>query len=454
MTTVSMKKFALFLASIITCANIYAQKPSNKVLVENALVETVKDLCIGGNASEAAARLEILAQRDSTNGAVFFYLGKCDFLAGKYDKSVEALERACSLEPSNEDYAEELAKVYGSVGRGRESADIYLKLLADNPGKYRNAYTLTILADQQLYSMKDSLALENYDAALMYDEAYAPAILGKSELYRMRGNTAAFFSTIKSFTTDPNIYPKPKCDYINSILEHVDGMTFQTWGAQLDSMVTDCVKAHPTDSSALKMAGKWFFSIGEKERARKYFSDFLQYYPESIEPHFINLQLLAMDDDMEGMIAECQAILKITEGDGNYEVSAMSTLGDCYYQSGQKETAYSWYEKALKIKPDYLPVLNNYAYYLSFDGKKLQKALKMSKTTVEKEPDNPTYLDTYGWLLHLRGKDKEAKPYFKHAMLYGGKENKEVLWHYSEVLRALGENDLSDYYRDLSEKKQ
>jgi hypothetical protein len=29
-----------------------------------------------------------------------------------------------------------------------------------------------------------------------------------------------------------------------------------------------------------------------------------------------------------------------------------------------------------------------------------------------------------------------------------------VLEHYSEVLRALGENDLADYYKRLSEQKE
>ena len=132
----------------------------------------------------------------------------------------------------------------------------------------------------------------------------------------------------------------------------------------------------------------------------------------------------------------------------------MSTIGDCYYELGKKEETFKWYEKTLRISPEYLPVLNNYAYYLSLEGKRLKKAKKMSALTVEKEPDNPTYLDTYGWILHLLGEDKEAKKHFKHAMLYGGKENTEVLFHYSEVLRALGEDDIAEYYKDLAEKKK
>ena len=449
-----MKGFLSILSAVLVCCVSYATDLREKVNVENALIDVVKDICLYGDYDKAAEQLDKLALRDSTNGAIFFYLGRCKLSNVKLNEAKDALEKACALDPGNDDYAEELAKVYGTVGNGKAATDIYLKLLEKNPAKYRNAYTLTILADQQLYSFKDSMALDNYEAALLYDPGYAPAILGKSEVYRTRGNLPAFFTAIRDFTTDPAIAPYPKCEYVNSILQHVDGRTYQTWNAQLDSMVTDCVKTHPSDSSALKLAGRWFYGTGDKERGIRYFDSLIELYPSSIEAHFIKLQLLSEDDDYQGMIAECKTILSLADGDKEYKLPALSTIGDCYYSLGQKKTAYSWYDKALKENPGYLPVLNNYAYYLSLDRQRLSKAEKMSRTTIEKEPDNPTYLDTYGWILHLRGKDKEAKPHFKHAMLYGGKENPEVLRHYSEVLKALGENDLSDYYRDLSEKKQ
>ena len=113
---------------------------------------------------------------------------------------------------------------------------------------------------------------------------------------------------------------------------------------------------------------------------------------------------------------------------------------------GDSKKAYKNYEKALKIDPDYNPVLNNYAYYLSLDGKNLKKAKEMSRKTITSEPDNPTYLDTYAWILHLLGQDIEAKAIFKHAMLYGGKESRTILEHYATVLETLGEKDLANIY--------
>lgn len=71
----------------------------------------------------------------------------------------------------------------------------------------------------------------------------------------------------------------------------------------------------------------------------------------------------------------------------------------------------------------------------------------MSRKTIELEPKNATYLDTYGWILHLTGKSLEAKMFFKQAMLYGGKESATIMAHYVVVLEALGEKELADVYR-------
>jgi hypothetical protein len=70
----------------------------------------------------------------------------------------------------------------------------------------------------------------------------------------------------------------------------------------------------------------------------------------------------------------------------------------------------------------------------------------MSKRTVELEPENSTYLDTYAWILHKLGRNSEAKTILKQAMVYGGNENADILDHYAEVLFALGEKDLAYIY--------
>ena len=173
------------------------------------------------------------------------------------------------------------------------------------------------------------------------------------------------------------------------------------------------------------------------------------------EPAFLNMRVMAYYNlgDMPAVIAESTRMAEAFKDNPDVVVQALSTIGDTYHQLDNEKEAFKAYEKALKINPRYAPVLNNYAYYLCIRGSRLSKAAAMSKITVELEPDNATYLDTYGWILHLQKKSKEAKPYFKHAMLYGGKDSATILDHYAEVLYALGEYDLAKVYWDQALKK-
>ena len=56
-------------------------------------------------------------------------------------------------------------------------------------------------------------------------------------------------------------------------------------------------------------------------------------------------------------------------------------------------------------------------------------------------------------ILFLQGKPDQAKPHFKQAMLYGGKESPVILDHYAEVLYAMEEYDMAFVYWNLAKQK-
>lgn len=77
---------------------------------------------------------------------------------------------------------------------------------------------------------------------------------------------------------------------------------------------------------------------------------------------------------------------------------------------------YAAYEQVLAVQPGHLGILNNYAYHLATHKGDLLKAERMSQITIREEPNNPVYLDTYGWILHLKGQDDLAKFYLNRAL--------------------------------------
>lgn len=88
-----------------------------------------------------------------------------------------------------------------------------------------------------------------------------------------------------------------------------------------------------------------------------------------------------------------------------------SVLGDTYHELEMMDKCMEVYDSALVYNPSEISVLNNYAYYLSLEGKQLERALEMSAKTLEMEPDNAIYIDTYAWILFCLERYEEAKAY-------------------------------------------
>ena len=131
-------------------------------------------------------------------------------------------------------------------------------------------------------------------------------------------------------------------------------------------------------------------------------------------------------------------------GDENPPVKSdfYAQIGDLNYHLGNRDIAFENYEKALKLNPQNLGVLNNYSYYLSIGNENLDKAERMSGITVKAEPTNATFLDTYGWVLFKQGAFTVAKIYIENAVKYSeDKPSAEVMEHYGDVLYKTGETD-------------
>lgn len=117
-----------------------------------------------------------------------------------------------------------------------------------------------------------------------------------------------------------------------------------------------------------------------------------------------------------------------------------SQIGDTYYKFSKKDSAFIAYEEALKADPENIYVMNNYAYYLALEKENLSKAERMSAKTVELQPRNSTFLDTYAWVLFQEKNCSLAKFYIERAIdnLEKEQENGVIYEHYGDILWECG----------------
>jgi len=413
------------------------------------------------------------------------YLDMVDLYAaqGEYEKALDTINQVETVFGVSENLVMYRFNLLRRMGRHEEAFESLEKFNEE----YSSPYVLTTLADWQMSMYNDSTAIAYYDEALELAPDYAPALLGKAETYRLTRMYDDYFDVMDTFVSSKDIPAAAKSEYLMAVVQKTDPKFIRSFTPQLDSVITKAVDVHPADSLLTRTAGVYFYSTGRNDEAKDYFGRTVASWPESMSATATLVEFLMYAEDWEALSEEgrkafdkfpgetaflemasvgdynlkryddvldiCRKVLEVAPADSSSTLRAWSTMGDIYHTLGDAKKSYKAYDKALKINPDYVYVLNNYAYYLSMEGRKLKKEYEMSRKTIEAEPDNSTYLDTFGWILFLQGKPDQAKPHFKQAMLYGGKESPVILDHYAEVLYALEEYDMAFVYWNLARQK-
>ena len=547
----ALKRFiGVILVSLGMIPALHAQNRNTQRTLEDMMLDGVAAYNLGDYA-KAHALFGAVTDVNPLNDAAFYYLGLCDFYMNDMKAAEAELREAVSLDPGNYWYKDRLAVLYSIKGEDEKTVEIYESLLKDFPKKtdihyslvnlyaklgraeklletldaietiqgtseatvttrydvlmhmgrsddafralesyneeFASAHILAMMGDAKLQEFEDSLALRYYNEALSYEPDFAPALLGRADVHRMRREYKEYFKDVRSFMENDDVLVEAKGQYLETLMNHGDPQFLSANAAQIDSLFDGLADKAPADTAVINLAGMYFYRSGNKEKSKDYFRRAWEINRESIAAAATYIQVLGLSEDWQTLydaagtfaeafpyepafyeyramsaynleryddvIAAYKAIQKQFPKDPDVLVQSYSGIGDVMHMKGNSKEAFKAYEKALAIDPKYVPVLNNYAYYLSMEGRKLKKAYNMSKITVELEPDNATYLDTFGWILYLRGQALEAKPFFKHAMLYGGKDSVTILDHYAEVLYVLGEYDLAKVYWNQAKQK-
>lgn len=89
---------------------------------------------------------------------------------------------------------------------------------------------------------------------------------------------------------------------------------------------------------------------------------------------------------------------------------------------------------------------NNLAYLWARQNGLLEQALCLSAQTLEWEPDNPYFLDTYGFILLMKNEPARAEAYFRKAIGLLP-DYADALEHLGDVAAMTGKGDAAGYWR-------
>ena len=213
-----------------------------------------------------------------------------------------------------------------------------------------------------------------------------------------RDKFVAFTDSTKAYATHPYIVERQR-KYAEAArwLElslRVDSSQYEVWEAMLI-----CLSEVPGREAAM---------IDYAGRAERMF-------PMKTLPLYMQAVHLMQQDRHAEALTKLEKARRWGFNKGYLEADTYALMGECYYRTGRYDKAWQAFEHCIGLRPDDWGTLNNYAYYLGEQNTDLEKALAMSRRTIDAEPKNANSLDTYAWLLHLLGRDAEGLPYMRRA---------------------------------------
>ncbi|MDD3624016.1 MAG: tetratricopeptide repeat protein [Proteiniphilum sp.] len=363
-------------------------------------------------------------------------------------------------------------RYYSMMGQKEKAFDEIRQIIEKNPS---NPAYLVLLGDLYLEDNQVEKAWDYYEQARTVDPAFPELILSRINFYEKQNRKKEAQEELEMAISSSSMEVETKLQlltrYIGILQQEQQDLT------QANPLFESLFRQYPNFSRLYMIYGNVLMMQNEKDKAMEQFRKYISDQPDDPAGYEQIIRIALPEEDLETIksVTE-QGIKNIPQepqfyfylGAAHYqqknyeealrvfqeglehavienpllESDFYGQIGDLNYFLGRKEEAFESYEKALQLNPNNLPVLNNYSYYLSLDRRDLDKAEMMSGITVKAEPMNPTYLDTYGWILFEQGSYLMAKIYLEKAVEYSGENpSAEVLEHYGDILNKTGEKE-------------
>ena len=399
----------------------------------------------------------------------------------QYDKVIDALGRLEVLTGKSEAISMEKVRNYLLMGNTEEVFNEVEALVAEYPD---DSYYRVILAEVYMDYGRAAEAESILQRVLKEEPNNGPAKVTLAEYYKQQADTVRYFAMVDSVMLSAEVNEEFKVRMMAQLIkEDKDSI----WLMDLFERAI----ARPQQSARLgHLCVQYMLHLQQpEERVRPVLLRMLDIEPDHIPARSQLLAYAAQRNDVEEMVAICsegidynpevleyyyykgiglsyyldrpeealevfrQATRQIGEGSDVKMVTDIYTaMGDLLQEQGEVAEACACYDSALEYQPGSILVLNNYAYLLAEKGGDLVKAEEMSRRTIEAEPDNATYLDTYAWILYKLQRYEEALTYMERAIAADAEPSDVLYEHAGDICYGLGDKAKArDYWRQALE---
>jgi tetratricopeptide (TPR) repeat protein len=347
------------------------------------------------------------------------------------EKAIEKLKEANQLSMDEYNISGLIAEYY----RKHDEPDSAQKYYNEIYPKYKSDPMVAFSYAEFLMENGSADSAGSIVVSVMADKS-VDNVVKASYFFNLLQNESTFVKMKPAMDTASTVYYLLYYDDVRAMSIYADVQlrlrNFQKAADVLERLVRSDDKNYPAIEQLLYVLN----IMGKSDSVLVYSRKAIQYFEDKPIPYLFNgtanFQKKAYDD----------AIVALNKGlilakDDNLRIEFYSLLAECYQQVERFTDSEKAFKEALSIDNENAGIKNNYAYYLALRNKSLKEAEKLSYSTIKKEPENSTYLDTYAWVLFKSGKYKSAKKFIILALKFSKEDNPEILSHSADILIKL-----------------
>lgn len=388
-----------------------------------------------GDYSSAQNSFTKLATLDPNSAIAYHYLSQFYRNSGEIDSLIWAYENLTRLIPYNERYWQELGKLKAQMGKFVEAQEAFQKSLEDKSDKTN---ILSYVGLAEMYKVREKLdsALLVYQAAIAVDPENAPLNADISLLYAQLDSLEQAIPYAKKVT---ELAPKDELAARRLAIIYYGADSLK----QADSIFTSLVNKGEKESINHFYLGRIASQRGDYKIAVDEFTILTQ-INDTLADNWLDLGYAyrKLDDISREILTYKTGLEKVTSE--KQALKLMFALGAVYERANMFDSSTTTFEQIIEKEPDNHQALNYLGYMLADRGEKLQYAKKLIEKAVELSPDNPAYLDSYGWVFYRLEDFGEALKQLKKAVSLA--EDSIMYDHLGDVYKAKGDLKNAGYW--------
>jgi tetratricopeptide (TPR) repeat protein len=389
---------------------------------------------------------------------------------GEYNKAIQLYDQIEEQTGINENISIRKQQLYLEIGQKSKAYKEIERLIEYYPNEPR---FYGILAEMYTNDNLFLKAEENYEKLFEIDSTYIIGQLSIIDFYRKKMDYDNAFKMIKKVIYNPEIEFNQKVMVFVSMLNSQNEFTI--YNQRIEKNLILLKETYPNEKDSYTLYADYLIKLNKLEEAKTEIEYILENYSGNIVIWEQLLSIYSYKNDFETLFEKSKVAidsfpnhsifylfngisanqinkwadaiqilkkgLKTIENNPELEIDFYTNLADAYHHSGDYKQSDYYFDLVLKRKPDNIYVMNNYGYYLSLRKEKLEYAESLSKKTIEAEPNNSTYLDTYAWILYKMGRYQDALYYITKAIENGGLDSNVIVEHYGDINYKVGNQE-------------